>query len=35
MSLVFASARMSPPLQLSEVGRLLHDGYWKLDLKLE
>jgi diphthine-ammonia ligase len=30
-TLVFASPRMSSPLELHEVGRLLHDGYWMLE----
>jgi diphthine-ammonia ligase len=34
-TLVFASARMSTPLALHEVGRLMHDGYWMLDLELD
>ncbi len=34
-TLVFASPRMSSPLELHEVGRLLHDGYWMLDLDLD
>jgi uncharacterized protein (TIGR00290 family) len=33
-TLVFASPRMSSSLELHEVGRLLHDGYWMLDLEL-
>ena len=33
-TLVFASPRMSSPLELREVGRLMHDGYWMLDLEL-
>jgi diphthine-ammonia ligase len=33
-TLVFASPQMSSPLELHEVGRLLHDGYWMLDLEL-
>src|SRR5215472_2945707 len=33
-TLVFASPRMSLPLELHEVGRLMHDGYWMLDLEL-
>jgi diphthine-ammonia ligase len=34
-TLVIASPLMSAPLQLHEVGRLKHDGYWMLDLQLE
>jgi diphthine-ammonia ligase len=34
-TLVFASPRMNAPLALREVGRLMHDGYWKLDLMLD
>ena len=34
-TLVFASSRMSAPLALREVGLLMHDGYWKLDLMLD
>lgn len=33
-TLVFSSSRMSSPLELHEVGRLMHDGYWMLDLEL-
>ena len=33
-TVVYALARMSAPLALREVGRLMHDGYWKLDLEL-
>jgi diphthine-ammonia ligase len=33
-TLVFASPRMTAPLQLREVARLVHDGYWMLDLEL-
>jgi uncharacterized protein (TIGR00290 family) len=33
-TLVFASPRMSSPLKVREVGRLMHDGYWMLDLDL-
>jgi diphthine-ammonia ligase len=33
-TLVFASPRMSASLELREVGRLMHDGYWMLDLEL-
>jgi diphthine-ammonia ligase len=34
-TLVFASAQMSSPLKLREVARLMHDGYWMLDLELD
>jgi uncharacterized protein (TIGR00290 family) len=34
-TLVFASPRMSSPLKLREVARLMHDGYWMLDLELD
>ena len=34
-TLVVASPRMSSPLELREVGHLVHDGYWMLDLELE
>ena len=33
-TLVFASPRMSSLLELHEVGRLMHDGYWMMDLEL-
>jgi uncharacterized protein (TIGR00290 family) len=33
-TLVFSSPRMSSPLEVSEIGRLMHDGYWMLDLEL-
>jgi uncharacterized protein (TIGR00290 family) len=33
-TLVFASPRMGSPLELREIGRLMHDGYWMLDLEL-
>ena len=33
-TIVFTSPRMTAPLKLREVGRLLHDGYWMLDLEL-
>ncbi len=33
-TLVFASPRMSSRLEVHEVGRLIHDGYWMLDLEL-
>ena len=33
-TLVFASPRMRSSLELREVGRLIHDGYWMLDLEL-
>jgi len=33
-TLVYASPRMSKPLTLLETGRLIHDGYWMLDLEL-
>ncbi len=33
-TLVFASPRMRSPLQVHESGRLMHDGYWMLDLEL-
>lgn len=33
-TLVFASSLMSSSLELREVGRLMHDGYWMLDLQL-
>jgi diphthine-ammonia ligase len=33
-TLVFASPRMNSPLELHEVGRLMHDGYWMLELEL-
>lgn len=33
-TLVFSSPRMTSPLELREVGRLMHDGYWMLDLEL-
>ncbi len=31
---VVSSPRMSARLELREVGRLMHDGYWMLDLEL-
>ena len=34
-TLVFASARMSAPLALREVARVMHDDYWMLDLELD
>jgi len=34
-TLVFTSPRMSSPLELREIARLMHDGYWMLDLKLD
>ena len=33
-TLVFASPKMRSPLELREIGRLMHDGYWMLDLEL-
>jgi uncharacterized protein (TIGR00290 family) len=33
-TLVFASPLMGSPLQVREVARVLHDGYWLLDLEL-
>jgi diphthine-ammonia ligase len=33
-TLVFACHQMNSPLELREVGRLMHDGYWMLDLEL-
>ncbi|SRR6266567_5052195 len=33
-TLVFDSPRMSTPLALREIGPLMHDGYWMLDLEL-
>ena len=33
-TIVFTSPRMTAPLKLREVGRLMHDGYWMLDLEL-
>ncbi len=33
-TLVFGSPRMSSRLELQEIGRLMHDGYWMLDLEL-
>jgi uncharacterized protein (TIGR00290 family) len=33
-TLVFRSPRMSSPLEVREIGRLMHDGYWMLDLEL-
>ena len=33
-TLVSGSPRMSSPLELRELGRLMHDGYWMLDLEL-
>jgi uncharacterized protein (TIGR00290 family) len=33
-TIVFTSPRMTAPLKLREVARLLHDGYWMLDLEL-
>lgn len=33
-TLVLSSPRMISPLELHEVGRLMHDGYWMLDLEL-
>lgn len=33
-TLVFASPRMTSALELREAGRLMHDGYWMLDLEL-
>jgi diphthine-ammonia ligase len=34
-TVVVASPRMRSPLELREVGHLVHDGYWMLDLELE
>jgi diphthine-ammonia ligase len=34
-TLVFASPRLSSPLRLRELSRLMHDGYWMLDLELD
>ena len=34
-TLVIASSRMTSPLQLREVDRQMHDGYWMLDLELD
>jgi len=34
-TVVVASARMSAGLAVREVGRLMHDGSWKLDLELD
>jgi diphthine-ammonia ligase len=34
-TLVFSSPRMTSPLKLHEVRRLMHDGYWMLDLELD
>jgi hypothetical protein len=31
---VVDSPRMSSPLEVREVNRLMHDGYWMLDLEL-
>lgn len=33
-TLVVGSPRMNSPLALREIGRLMHDGYWMLDLEL-
>jgi uncharacterized protein (TIGR00290 family) len=33
-TLVFACPQMNSALELREVGRLMHDGYWMLDLEL-
>jgi diphthine-ammonia ligase len=33
-TLVVDSPRMSSPLEVREVNRLMHDGYWMLDLEL-
>ena len=33
-TLVFASPRMTSELKLREIDRLMHDGYWMLDLEL-
>lgn len=33
-TLVFASSRMSSPLELRELGRSIQDGYWMLDLEV-
>ncbi len=33
-TLVVGSPRMSSRLELRETGRLMHDGYWMLDLEL-
>ena len=33
-TLVFAAPRMNAPLELHEIGRLMHNGYWMLDLEL-
>ena len=33
-TLVFASSRMTSPLELHEVGRVIQDGYWMLDLQI-
>jgi uncharacterized protein (TIGR00290 family) len=33
-TLLFASPRMNSPLDVVESGRLMHDGYWMLDLEL-
>lgn len=33
-TLVFASPVMGSPLQVREVARMIHDGYWLLDLEL-
>jgi uncharacterized protein (TIGR00290 family) len=33
-TLVVSSPRMCGPLELREIGRLMHDGYWMLDLGL-
>jgi diphthine-ammonia ligase len=32
---VFASPRMKTPLHVREAGRLVHNGYWMLDLELD
>lgn len=34
-TLVVASPRMSALLEVREIGRLMHDGYWLLDLELD
>jgi diphthine-ammonia ligase len=33
-TLVFASPRMTSELELRKIERLMHDGYWMLDLEL-